>query len=130
MTIDSHIGSDTTVKGSLTCSEDLLIEGTIEGKLRADGSIVLAREAVVRGDIAAREVAVSGTVIGTIRCSAKLEIYASAQILGTVQTPTLKMESGAKVHARIIMSDSPDTHQLLSHCPEDGYAWGIPDSRL
>ncbi len=102
--IRSYIGSDTQVQGNLECKGDFLIEGAVQGNLRSAGSIVLGINAVVRGEVAAREVAVSGTVIGTIRCSARLEIYRSAQIVGAVHAPALKMESGAKVHARIIMS--------------------------
>jgi cytoskeletal protein CcmA (bactofilin family) len=127
--INSYIGSDTTIKGSLECSKDFLVEGVVEGSLCSAGSIVLGRGAVVRGEVVAREVVVSGTVIGTIRCSARLEIYRSARILGTVLVPALKMESGAKVHARIIMSNPPEDHQLLSHSPEDYYTSGIADTR-
>ena len=115
MRIRTYIGSDTTIKGDLECSEDFLIEGAVEGNLSSGGSIFIGREAVVRGEVVARVVAVSGTVIGTIQCLAKLEIYGSAQIIGTVLAPELRMESGAKIHARVLMSRPTQEHQLVSH---------------
>jgi len=124
--IHSYIGSDTQAQGSLECNGDFLIEGAVQGNLRSAGSIVLGRKAVVRGEVVAREVAVSGTVIGTIRCSARLEIYKSAQIVGAVHAPALKMESGAKVHARIIMSEplAQIAHESGSQDREDDPASG------
>ena len=119
--VSSYVGSGTTIKGNLECSKDFLIEGAVEGNLRSDGTIVLGREAVVRGEVVARKVAVSGIVVGTIRCSARLEIFESAKIVGTVQAPLVKMEPGAKLHARMVMSPSREEHRLISQSPEDSY---------
>ena len=104
MTLHSYVGTKTTLKGNFECNEDFLIEGTVEGNLHSEGTIVLGREAVVRGEVSAREVAISGVVVGTIRCSERLDVFKSAKIVGTVQVPLLKMEPGAKVNCRIIMS--------------------------
>ena len=104
MTLHSYVGTKTTLKGNFECDEDFLIEGTVEGNLRSEGTIVLGQEAMVRGEVSAREVAVSGVVVGTIRCSERLDVFKSAKIVGTIQAPVLKMEPGAKVNCRIIMS--------------------------
>lgn len=119
MTIQSYVGSNTTIKGSLECPEDFLIEGSVEGNLRSNGTVVVGKDAVVRGDIVAREVAISGNLTGTIRCSERLEIFNSAKIVGTVQAPIVKMEPGALLNARIIMSQSPAEQQPISHSSED-----------
>jgi len=104
VTLHSYVGTKTTLKGNFECNEDFLIEGTVEGNLRSEGTIVLGRDAMVRGEVSAREVAISGAVVGTIRCSERLDVFKSAKIVGTIQAPVLKMESGAKVNCRIIMS--------------------------
>jgi cytoskeletal protein CcmA (bactofilin family) len=104
VTLHSYVGTKTTLKGNFECNEDFLIEGTVEGSLRSEGTIVLGRDAMVRGEVSAREVAISGVVVGTIRCSERLDVFKSAKIAGTIQAPVLKMEPGAKVNCRIIMS--------------------------
>jgi cytoskeletal protein CcmA (bactofilin family) len=128
--IRTYIGSDTTIKGDLKCGGDFLIEGAVEGKLRSEGSILIGKEAMVRGEVVARVVAVSGTVIGTIQCLAKLEICGSAQIIGTVLAPELSMESGAKIHARVLMSKSTREHQLTSHSLQNPSSSDISYFRL
>ena len=104
MTPHSYVGADTTLKGNFECNEDFLVEGTVEGSLRSEGTIVLGLDAMVRGEVYAREVAISGAVVGTIRCSERLDVFKSAKIVGTIQAPVLKIEPGAKVNCRIIMS--------------------------
>ena len=122
MTLHSYVGIKTSLKGNFECHEDFLIEGTVEGSLRSEGTIVLGRDAVVRGEVSAREVAISGVVVGTIRCSERLDVFKSAKIVGTIQAPVVKMEPGAKANCRIIMSlleeielipDSPDKSLTL-----------------
>ena len=119
MTIHSYVGSNTTIKGNLECSDNFLVEGAVEGNLNSQGTIVLGKDAVVRGEVQAREVAVSGIVVGTIRCSDRLEIFESAKIIGTVQAPVLKMEPGALINGRVLMSRNKEEVELLPHDSED-----------
>ena len=121
MTLHSYVGSNTTIKGNLECSEDLLVEGAVEGNLSSEGLIVLGKDAVVKGEVSAKEAAISGIVVGTVRCSERLEIYESAKIIGTIQAPVLKMAAGAQISARIIMSRKVDEVELISQSPEDAY---------
>ena len=118
MTLHSYVGSNTTIKGNFECKEDFLVEGTVEGNLRSEGLIVLGKEAVVKGEVSAKEVAISGIVVGTVTCLEKLEIFESAKIKGTIQAPVIKMAAGAQINARIIMSRNVE---LISQSPEDSY---------
>ena len=119
MTIHSYVGSKTTIKGNLECSKNFLVEGAVEGSLNSDGTIVVGNVSVVRGEVRAREVAVSGIVVGTIICSDRLEVFASAKIIGTIQAPVLKMEPGAQINGRIVMSRSSEEVELIVQIPED-----------
>ena len=121
MTLHSYVGSNTTIKGNLECSEDFLVEGAVEGNLSSEGLIVLGKDSVVKGEVSAKEAAISGIVVGTIRCSERLEICESAKIIGTIQAPVLKMSSGAQINARIIMSRTVDDVELISQSFEDLY---------
>jgi cytoskeletal protein CcmA (bactofilin family) len=119
VTIHSYVGSNTTIKGNLECSENFLVEGAVEGNLNSRGTIVLGKDSVVRGEVRAREVAVSGIVVGTIRCSNRLEIFQSAKIIGTIQAPVMKMEPGALVNGRVLMSRKNEEVELIPHSPEE-----------
>jgi cytoskeletal protein CcmA (bactofilin family) len=119
MTIHSFVGSKSTLKGDFACKEDFLVEGKIEGNLRSEGTIILGESAVVKGEVLARQVAVFGTIVGTIKCSERLEIFASARIEGIVHVPVIKIASGAKINGRIAMSSKLRDGKLISHSPED-----------
>ena len=129
MTIHSYVGSKTTIKGNLECSKNFLVEGAVEGSLNSDGIIVLGKDAVVRGEVRAREVAVSGIVVGTIICSDRLEVFASAKIIGTIQAPVLKMEPGAQINGRIVMSRSSEEVELTAQIPEDSSSSAVKPHR-
>ena len=129
MTIHSYVGSNTTIKGNLECRENFLVEGAVEGNLNSHGTIVLGKAAVVRGEVRAREVAVSGIVIGTIRCTDRLAIFESAKIIGTIQTPVLKMEPGAQINGRIVMSRSSEEVELTAQIPEDSSSSAVKPHR-
>jgi len=119
VTIHSYVGSNTTIKGNLECSENFLVEGAVEGNLNSHGTIVLGKDSVVRGEVRAREVAVSGIVVGSIRCSDRLEIFQSAKIIGTIQAPIVKMEPGALINGRVLMSRTKEEVELIPQSPED-----------
>ena len=121
MTLHSYVGSNTTIKGNFECREDFVVEGAVEGNLSSEGLIVLGKDAVVKGEVSAKKVAISGVVVGTVRCSERLEIYESAKIIGTIQVPVLKMAPGAQINARIIMSRKDDDFELISQSPRDSY---------
>jgi len=129
VTIHSYVGSKTTIKGNLECSKNFLVEGAVEGSLNSDGIIVLGKDAVVRGEVRAREVAVSGIVVGTIICSDRLEVFASAKIIGTIQAPVLKMEPGAQINGRIVMSRSSEEVELTAQIPEDSSSSAVKPHR-
>jgi cytoskeletal protein CcmA (bactofilin family) len=95
------------------------VEGAVEGNLNSHGTIVLGKDSVVRGEVRAREVAASGIVVGTIRCSDRLEIFQSAKIIGTIQAPVMKMEPGALINGRVLMSGTNEEVELIPHSPED-----------
>lgn len=121
MTLHSYVGSNTTIKGNFECREDFLVEGAVEGNLRSEGLIVLGKEAVVKGEVAAKEIAISGIIVGTVICLERLEIFESAKIIGTIHAPVLKMAPGAQINARIIMSRKVEDVELISQSPADSY---------
>jgi cytoskeletal protein CcmA (bactofilin family) len=121
VTLHSYVGSNTTIKGNFECKENFLVEGAVEGNLSSKGLIVLGKDSLVKGEVSAKEAAVSGTVVGTVRCSERLEIFESAKIIGTVQAPVIKVAPGAQINARIIMSTKAGDVELLSQSSRNSY---------
>ena len=94
----SVIGSDVTIKGDITASADLHVDGTIEGDI-ACASLVQGETSSITGGITAETARLAGKVSGSIRAR-ELVILRSARIEGDVHYEALTIEQGAHVDGR------------------------------
>jgi cytoskeletal protein CcmA (bactofilin family) len=96
------IGKSLHVEGRIVATEHLTIEGHVEGTIEVgDHSLIILPEATVTADLAARTVAISGTVIGNVVASDKVDVRATGSVNGDIVTPRLTLEDGAFVSGRI-----------------------------
>lgn len=94
----SVIGSDVAIKGDVTASADLHIDGRIEGDIKCQ-SLVQGETSKVTGSIEAESARLSGEVHGSIDAR-ELVILKSARINGDVHYDALTIEQGAQVEGR------------------------------
>lgn len=94
----SVIGSDVTIKGDISASVDLHVDGTIEGDLKC-ASLVQGEASTVKGGVIAETARLAGKVVGSITAR-ELVILKSAQIEGDVHYDALTIEQGAQVDGR------------------------------
>jgi len=95
----SHIGSGSTVEGTLQFPGLVELAGSVKGKVTA-GSIVVEESARVEGDLTARTVTVKGSVEGRLIAD-EVRLHASARIAGHIDYGALSIESGAQVNAEV-----------------------------
>ena len=101
----SVLGADLAIKGDLTASADLHIDGRIEGDL-ACANLVQGESSEVTGNVTADTARLSGTVRGTIQVR-DLVILRSARIHGDVHYEALTIEQGAQVEGRFAPRGTP-----------------------
>ena len=90
------IGRSLVIKGEITGSEALYIDGRIEGKITlTDNRVTIGRNGTVQADITAREVVVMGKVTGNIECSDRVDIRSEGVVNGNVLTERISVEDGA-----------------------------------
>jgi cytoskeletal protein CcmA (bactofilin family) len=90
------IGSSLHIKGEISGSEALYIDGRVEGKVTMPGSrITIGRNGKVDASITARDVVVMGTVKGNIECSDRVDIRGEGSVTGDVSTMRISVEDGA-----------------------------------
>ena len=94
----SVIGPDVVIKGNISASADLHVDGTVEGDI-ACASLVQGESSRVEGAIEAGTARLSGHVKGTITVR-ELVILRSAVIEGDVHYDALTIEQGAQVEGR------------------------------
>jgi len=107
--IDSLIGAGTVVRGDVTFSGGLRIDGQVQGNVVAadsePGTLVLSEPARIDGEIRVSHVVINGTVNGPVSAGDHLELQAKARIVGDVSYRTLEMHAGAVVQGRLSHSE-------------------------
>jgi len=89
-------------KGEVTGSEDLFVDGHVEGKLNlSNGSLTVGPNGEVKADIFAREVIVRGRVDGKIVGREKIQLWSTGNVAGDLQTERLMIEDGAVLRGRV-----------------------------
>jgi len=90
------IGKSVVVKGELSGSEDLYVDGEVEGSISLRGqSLTVGPNGRVRANIEARNVIVYGRVDGNIQASDRVDLRKSASLSGDISTARVAIEDGA-----------------------------------
>lgn len=92
----AYIGKSVIIKGELSGSEDLYIDGQLEGSIRLDGNnLTIGPNGQVKADVSAKTVIVEGKIEGAIRSSDRTELRKSASATGEISTQRIAIEEGA-----------------------------------
>jgi cytoskeletal protein CcmA (bactofilin family) len=90
------IGKSVVVKGELSGSEDLVVDGEVEGSIALRGqSLTIGPNGRVRANVEARSVILHGRVDGDIHASDRVELRKSASLSGDITTARISIEDGA-----------------------------------
>jgi cytoskeletal protein CcmA (bactofilin family) len=90
------------IKGEVTGSEDLFVDGIVDGKLNlSNGSLTIGPNGQVKADVHAREVIVRGKIEGKVTGRDKVQLWSTGQITGEVQTDRLAIEDGALLSGKV-----------------------------
>jgi len=107
----SVIGSDVTIKGNISASADLHIDGTIDGDITC-AALVQGEKSSISGAVVAESARLAGRVAGSITAR-ELVILKTARIEGDVHYDALTIEQGAEVDGRF----APNARQSVKAVP-------------
>ena len=100
----ASIGKSVHVKGELSGSEDLAIEGKVEGKIMLNGfNVTIGESGNVAAEIVAKSVIVSGIVKGDITSDARVEVGATGTMVGDIYAPRVVLMDGSRFKGSIDM---------------------------
>jgi cytoskeletal protein CcmA (bactofilin family) len=107
----SVIGADVVIKGDISATADLHIDGTVEGDIKC-ASLVQGESSSLSGGVVAESARLAGKVTGSITAR-ELVILKSARIEGDVHYDALTIEQGAQVDGRF----APNARQPVKAVP-------------
>jgi cytoskeletal protein CcmA (bactofilin family) len=113
--IDSLIGQQTEIKGDITFTGGLHIDGKIEGNIIAtesSGSVLtLSDQGSIKGDVRVPNIILNGLVRGNVYAEEHIELALNARVIGNVYYNLIEMAMGAEVNGSLIhaadMSNQP-----------------------
>ncbi|WP_457570691.1 bactofilin family protein [Desulfovulcanus sp.] len=103
--INAFLGVGTYYEGKLTFEGTVRVDGEFHGEIESEGTLVVGKEALVKGKVNVDQIIVSGRVDGDVLAKTKIVMYKEAKVFGTLTTPSLKVEEGAIIQAQINMAN-------------------------
>jgi len=102
---DTVLGPEVKFTGTLKGKGSIRIEGEVEGQVEYEGDVVVGEKAVVRADIKARNVTIAGRVEGNVTAIGRLELVATAKLVGDMRSAALVLAEGALFQGRSEMGN-------------------------
>jgi len=115
----SVIGKETEFKGSLKDRGSIRIDGSFEGEIETEGSLIVGEDAVVRANIKARSVIIGGKVMGDISCEERVELFSSGSLEGKVIASDLTIAEGAFFNGECRMTPEGRSSRLSQELPPE-----------
>ena len=102
------MGQTTSLKGSLTSSGALRIDGEFEGDLATTADLIIGEAGKVKATVSAKNAMIAGSVTGNMDVKEKLELMPSARVIGDLKVGTLIIGEGAVFKGNCEMRQSQE----------------------
>ena len=104
------IGKSVSIRGELSGSEDLFLDGHFEGTIHlAESRLTVGPNAEVIADLDVRDLIVFGRVDGNIQATGRIELRQSAVVNGDIIASRLSIEESASVRGRVELTGNAAT---------------------
>jgi cytoskeletal protein CcmA (bactofilin family) len=110
--INAFVGKGVNFKGTISYHGTVRIDGTLEGEIHTEGTLLIGEDAVIKAKVTAGTIVCKGQITGDILAKEKVTLRAPAVINGGVETPMLSMEEGVQFNGTIEMSAPARTTNL------------------
>ena len=96
------IGKSVQIHGEVKGSEDLVVDGTIEGTITlSESRLTIGPNAHVKANVAARDVILLGALVGDISATGRVELRAGANLTGNIRAGRLSIEENATLSGKV-----------------------------
>jgi len=98
----ARLGSSLQIKGQITGTEDLQIDGKVDGPISLRGhELTVGSTAQLTSEIHARQVIVFGKVVGNVHARDRVDVKSDGSVIGDISTARISIEDGAQFKGRI-----------------------------
>jgi cytoskeletal protein CcmA (bactofilin family) len=97
------IGSSIVIDGEISGEEDLVVQGTVKGKIVLKQNLLVENSGVVEADIQTANVTISGQVTGNIVAGERVELRTDGRMVGDIKAPRILIADGASFKGNVDM---------------------------
>ena len=100
--VAAWIGRAVRVEGKVISSEDLTIDGGVEGSIElGDHNLTIGPDAAIKADLLAKSITISGSVTGNVKATGRIDLRATGSVDGDITAPRFAMAEGASVKGKV-----------------------------
>ncbi|HVZ84958.1 MAG TPA: polymer-forming cytoskeletal protein [Terracidiphilus sp.] len=111
----ARIGKTVVIRGELKGSEDLTVDGRLEGTIQlTEGRLTIGANANVAADLTAKDVLVLGKLQGNINASGRVELRAGSVVEGDVRAHRLAVEDNAVFRGKVDLTQGAANPEAAS----------------
>ena len=103
--LNGFLDRGATFKGEMEFEDTMRIDGKFNGRISSKNELIVGESAHIEGDVHVGRVAISGTVVGKIVATQRVEIHRNGKVYCDIDTPALIIEEGAIFQGNCVMGD-------------------------
>ena len=111
--VHTMIGPDAKINGPITLEQGIIIYGHISGDVSTRGSIRIAKEGFVNGNIKCSSIILGGTIIGDIQSEGSVILKRTSKLKGDISYRKLHIEDGAKFEGQCDLVSDPGVKNMI-----------------
>ncbi|MGA7857790.1 MAG: polymer-forming cytoskeletal protein [Terracidiphilus sp.] len=117
----ARIGKTVVIRGELKGSEDLIVDGQVEGTISlSDSRLTIGPNANVAADLSAKDILILGHVQGNIVATGRVELRAGCEVQGDVRALRLAVEDNAVFRGKVDLTQGAKGPDSSSHTSASG----------
>jgi cytoskeletal protein CcmA (bactofilin family) len=112
-TAHANIGQSLFIKGEVSGSEDLTVDGRVEGRIDLkDHNLTIGPNGKVHADVHAKNITIVGEVTGNVVADEKVDLTDSGRLVGDIRSPRIAVSDGAQFKGSVdMMQQQPQRHE-------------------
>jgi len=103
---ETIIGANCTLKGEVSSTANVRIDGTIEGTVNVEGNVMIGETARITANVVARNISIAGAIRGDVT-GQKIQLLRTGRVWGDIHATALTTEEGAFIDGKIAMLGHP-----------------------
>ena len=107
--VHTMIGPDAQIKGPINLAQGIIIYGQVYGDVITRGSIRIAKDGIVEGNVRGSNIILGGTIIGHVKSEGSVTLKKTSKLKGDISYRKLHIEDGAQFEGQCDLVLDPVT---------------------